>query len=124
MMTWYLLKTWPYKNLVDFRGYRFNEVILKVIIWPFAVFFFGLTFAALLTIMLINVILRTWVVYPKALSSVSSHVFTPRAASLFGWVGKLLSLIIIVFYGALIFIEKIVRRFPLGVLRFLNLKES
>lgn len=124
MMTRRLLKTWPYHHLIDFQGYRFNEVILKLIIWPFAVFFFVLSFLALILVMLLNMILRSWVVYPKALSTVSSDIFRPKAYSLFGWVGRLLSFVLLIFYGGFIFLEKILRTIPLGILRFLDLKES
>jgi len=118
------LKTWPYRYLIDFKGYRFNEVLLKLFIWPFAVFFFGLSFSTLLAMILINAILRTWVVYPKALSNVSSQVFSSKSYSLFGWIGKLLSFVLLFFYGGLIVLEKFLRRFPLGILHFLDLKES
>ena len=124
MMTRKLLKTWPYHYLIDFKGYRMSEVLLKLFIWPFAVFFFVLSFGLLLAVIGLNVVLRTWVVYPKALSNISSQVFSPKAYSLFGWVGKLLSFVLLIFYGFLIFFEKVLRMMPLGVLRFLDLKES
>lgn len=124
MITWEMMKTWPYHYLIDVKGYTLKEAILKIIIWPFAFFFFVLTMGMLGSIMVINTIFRTWVVYPKALAQVSSQVFTPRASSLLGWLGKLLSLVLLIVYGSFIFIEKACRRGPLGVLRFLDLKES
>ncbi len=123
-MTRRMMKTWPYYTLIDFKGYRFKEVLLKMMIWPFAVFFFLLSMVALGVSLFTNLLLRSWVVYPKALKEVTQNVWQPKGFSLFGWVGKLLSLILLFFYGALIMVEKFLRMFTLGILKFLDLKES
>ena len=124
MITRKMMKTWPYYTLIDFKGYRFSEIALKLLIWPFAVFFFGLSLTALGLSILMNGVLRSWVVYPKALNDVTQSVWQPRSFSLFGWVGKLLSFVLLFFYGALIMIERFLRMFTLGILKFLDLKES
>lgn len=119
-----MMKTWPYYTLIDFKGYRFKEVLLKLMIWPFAVFFFVLSVTALGLSILMNMVLRSWVVYPKALRDVTQSIWQPKGFSLFGWVGKLLSFLLLFFYGGLIMVEKFLRMFTLGILKFLDLKES
>ena len=124
MSSYHIMKTWPYRYLIDFRGYRFQDVILKLMIWPFAMFFFIASMGLLVLSMVMNFILRSWVVYPKAMANVTQGIWQPRGFSLFGWVGRLLSFSLLIFYGFFILSEKMFRRTTLGILRFLDLKDS
>jgi hypothetical protein len=93
-------------------------------IWPFAMFFFIASMGLLVLSMVMNFILRSWVVYPKAMANVTQGIWQPRGFSLFGWVGRLLSFSLLIFYGFFILSEKMFRRTTLGILRFLDLKDS
>ena len=124
MSSLYLIKTWPYRFLFDFKGYTVREAVLKLMIWPFAMFFFIASMGLLMLSMVMNFILRSWVVYPKAMANVTQGIWQPRGFSLFGWVGRLLSFSLLIFYGFFILSEKMFRRTTLGILRFLDLKES
>jgi hypothetical protein len=124
MSSLYLIKTWPYRFLFDFKGYTVREAVLKLMIWPFAILFFITSMGFLFLTMVMNFILRSWVVYPRAMANVTEGIWQPRGFSLFGWVGRLLSFSLLIFYGFFILSEKLFRRTTLGILRFLDLKES